>query len=401
MNKPLLLLAIVPLCLVGIVRESQMRARIAELEQRPQTDPAQLARLSQELRDLDLELARTRRGISEDTSGACRDAKLTELEARLGASDEELAAQEQRLSSWSEAWDGHAPEDFQARLRKLRQARAQDRVQLDQLSAAAQSTQEDLARIESQGESVAALVSDRDTDRMWHELVGPVVQISGEITVGSGVLLASQSLEDGSHRTQLITSWHVVRDIYTSTDDLDEPIAVKLYLDDGTTRFEDATLVAHEVSIDIALLELSTTRRISNGARIASRERLDRIQVFDSVYAVGCPLGNDPIPTAGEIADIHHHIDGEHYWMISAPTYIGNSGGGIFDAKTHELLGIFSKIYTHGGARSTIVPHMGLVTPLQAVYDWLDSVDYAQLEVPAESGTLPGVGVQPAGLELR
>ena len=104
MNKLLLPLAIVPLCLVGIVRESQMRDRIAELEQRPQTDPAELARLSQELRDLDLELARTRQNLAEDASGACRDAKLTELEARLGASDEELAAQQQRLSSWSEAW---------------------------------------------------------------------------------------------------------------------------------------------------------------------------------------------------------------------------------------------------------------------------------------------------------
>ncbi|MFQ5634674.1 MAG: FAD-dependent oxidoreductase, partial [Gammaproteobacteria bacterium] len=50
----------------------------------------------------------------------------------------------------------------------------------------------------------------------------------------------------------------------------------------------------------------------------------------------------------GEVADERHEVDGEHYWMISAPTYIGNSGGGIFDAQTHELLAVFSKIYTHG-----------------------------------------------------
>jgi hypothetical protein len=89
---------------------------------------------------------------------------------------------------------------------------------------------------------------------------------------------------------------------------------------------------------------------------------------------VGCPLGNDPIPTFGEIADTHHEVDGNHYWMINAPTYIGNSGGGIFSSSDHELLGIFSKIYTHGNLRPTVIPHMGLVTPLTAVYDWLEEV---------------------------
>jgi hypothetical protein len=112
------------------------------------------------------------------------------------------------------------------------------------------------------------------------------------------------------------------------------------------------------------------------------------------VYAVGCPLGNDPIPTFGEIADTHHVVDGGHYWMISAPTYIGNSGGGVFDADTHELLGIFTKIYTHGTLRPTVVPHMGLATPLPLVYDWLEQVGYAQLEPLNESGPKAAAAVR-------
>ncbi len=67
-------------------------------------------------------------------------------------------------------------------------------------------------------------------------------------------------------------------------------------------------------------------------------------------------------------------------YPLSAPTYIGNSGGGIFDAETHELLALFTKIYTHGTVRPMVVPHMGLATPLAAVYDWLDKVGYAALE---------------------
>ena len=70
--------------------------------------------------------------------------------------------------------------------------------------------------------------------------------------------------------------------------------------------------------------------------------------------------------------------------MINAPTYIGNSGGGIFDSQTHEMMGIFSKIYTHGSLRPTIVPHMGLVTPMARVYDWLVAIGRGEI-VPAEN----------------
>ena len=133
-----------------------------------------------------------------------------------------------------------------------------------------------------------------------------------------------------------------------------------------------AQLMYFDPELDTALLEIRSAEPLENGATLAPRRRLDQVRIFDSVYAVGCPLGNDPIPTHGEIATVDHEVDGEHYWMINAPTYIGNSGGGIFDSDTHELLGIFSKIYTHGTLRPTIVPHMGLVTPMSAIYDWLE-----------------------------
>ena len=65
--------------------------------------------------------------------------------------------------------------------------------------------------------------------------------------------------------------------------------------------------------------------------------------------------------------------------MISAPTYIGNSGGGIYSSASHELLGVFTKIYTHGAIRPTVIPHMGLVTPLSAFYDWIDAGEVARV----------------------
>jgi len=221
---------------------------------------------------------------------------------------------------------------------------------------------------------------------MWRELVGPVVQLAGETSVGSGVMLpCSPAPDEGGYRSYLITAWHVVRDIQGDPPDLKLPVPVQIYHEDGTTRQETARLLQHDPKLDAALLEVITPDPLEFGARLATPERLAQARIFDRVVAVGCPLGNDPIPTRGEIATCNHQVDGECYWMINAPTYIGNSGGGIFDSESHELLGIFSKIYTHGSLRPTIVPHMGLVTPLPRIYEWLERVGYGQL-IPSGSG---------------
>ncbi|MFT4708967.1 MAG: hypothetical protein ACI9D0_001169 [Bacteroidia bacterium] len=211
----------------------------------------------------------------------------------------------------------------------------------------------------------------RDTQKMWRELLGPVVQLAGDSSVGSGVLLQSMPVDE-RWRTLVVTAWHVVRDIQ-GTQGLDTTVPVTIYDQVGVVRIESAKLVKHDARIDVAILEIFSSRPFANGAKLPSVDSLARHAVFDRVYAVGCPLGNDPIPTAGELADTSHDIDGQNYWMINAPTFIGNSGGGIFDAESHELLGIFSKIYNYGAAQQTIIPHMGLVTPMGAIYDWIEA----------------------------
>jgi S1-C subfamily serine protease len=181
---------------------------------------------------------------------------------------------------------------------------------------------------------------------------------------------------------------------------------VRLYEQDGSAWEESAVLLRYDPRLDVALLELETNRALERGVRLASRARLAGLRTFDPVYAVGCPLGNNPIPTSGAIADRNHAVDGGRYWMVSAPTYIGNSGGGIFDARSHELIGLFSKIYTHGSLRPTVVPHMGLATPLDEIYDWLESEGLARGTLPetcasrAVDTLAVQAGVSPAADEL-
>lgn len=381
MQRLLLSAALVSAAALALDRMQALDARIAELEQVPRVEVEHTRELARRLDNLRRSLEEARVTFESDDRA---DALAAELAVVTKALDRErcaIAAQDERLADWEERWGNREPEALEGKLEALSADLGRRERDLDELRAlASRTSQQGEERLRALSQQVQPLLAEPDTEGLWHELVGPVVQLSGDTTVGSGVLLESQRRTNGEgYVTHLLTSWHVVRDIYGSLERIESPVPVRLYEPDGSTTDETAHMVAYDVGLDIALLEMDFDRAVPHGARLASHEELGRVDTFDAVYAVGCPLGNDPIPTSGEVASTTHVVDGVHYWMISAPTYIGNSGGGIFDARTRRLVGIFSKIYTHGSARSTIVPHMGLATPLPVIYEWLDRTGHASL----------------------
>lgn len=209
---------------------------------------------------------------------------------------------------------------------------------------------------------------------LWQGLLAPTVQLASPMTVGSGVLMPIREHEP----VRILTAWHVVRDILADSGDDRAEVAVRIYRPDGTILTAAAKLLVYENDLDACLLELMGEHTDLNGTALPSRTHLRNMRVFDPVYAVGCPLGSDPIPSHGALSALDHRVDGRSYWMINAPTFIGNSGGGVFDGRNLCLLGIVSKLYTHG-SRRTVVPHMGLVTPLGDIYDWLEGCGYGEL----------------------
>lgn len=256
----------------------------------------------------------------------------------------------------------------------------------------------------------AMRADDRDPEELWRRFMGPVVQLAGDVSVGSGTLLRSQPVEGRDHvwRTFVFTAWHVVRDMQDDPADPRTPVPVRIYHADGGTRDEIARVVARHEGMDVALLELDSTVPVAEGALLPQPAFMAQVRTFHRVVAVGCPLGTDPIPTRGEVSSIDHRVDGQRYWMINAPTYIGNSGGAVFDEESGELLAVFSKIYNHGTLRPTIVPHMGLVTPMDDVYRWLETEGYrvdAQGHLastdPIASDVVPAGGSLDAAPALR
>lgn len=214
-------------------------------------------------------------------------------------------------------------------------------------------------------------------------LIHPVIQLRGNGTVGSGVLVYSGPFAGAGpgvgHCNLALTAFHVVSEILG--DRFDRPVErVKLFSPTfkGSREVISARLVAFDKSKDIALLRLDTDREIRDLARLRTGGSFSRLDIFSPACVVGCPLGNSPLATMGQITSVDKAVEGESFWMINAPTYFGNSGGGVYSVPDCSLIGIFSMIYTYGKAKPTVVPHMGLFLPIDSVADWLkqDGFDF-------------------------
>jgi len=212
----------------------------------------------------------------------------------------------------------------------------------------------------------------RDAGELTRSMLLPTVQLNGEDTVGSGTLVFSDvNPKSNKVESYVLTSFHVVRNILAdSPKAANDGFAVTIYLP-GEKVDVKGKMVASQPKIDAALVQLQTDRRFPYVANVIARAEADQVKVWDPVCAVGCPLGNDPVPTQGEVSSLKNELNGTNYWMINAPTYFGNSGGGVYRGDTHQLIGVFSKIYTHGKGTPVVIPHMGLCTPVAAIYEWM------------------------------
>jgi S1-C subfamily serine protease len=354
----------------------------------------QLTRLREETG----ELARTRVERPEVTpTESIDDRARDELDrlrhALLATVDERIAHLESRLDDASRT--AEEASSLREMVRNVEQQTALFRAELERdVSRAFELVDSYQHELRAQARSVVETTSynsqrldqlrreiERDAQVLTEHLILPTVQLNGDDTVGSGTLIRSSldpraPVERAEVVNYVITSYHVVRNIFADTPAAKKD-GVRISIYNAGPKGEKVEvrgdLVAHDARIDAALLKLRSTDIYPNVARVLSREEATRVQVWDDIYAIGCPLGNDPIPTSGQLSSVRNELGGANYWMINAPTYYGNSGGGVFTGDGRlALLGVFSKIYTHGRTSPVVVPHMGLCTPITEIYAWLD-----------------------------
>ena len=106
-------------------------------------------------------------------------------------------------------------------------------------------------------------------------------------------------------------------------------------------------------------------------------DMLDQIDVFDEVFAIGCQLGQKPIPTKGVVSQL---IQDDHYLglMCDAPISPGSSGGGIFREYDghYYLIGISQKI---GVAHNQFIPHLSYAISIKVVLDLMHENDMSHM----------------------
>ena len=224
------------------------------------------------------------------------------------------------------------------------------------------------SRIENYRTSVlevsARLQNQGDTERA-EKIIAPTVRISCHLEVGSGTINYCKQ-EGEIWNTYAITAGHVVQGAKEG-----RPIQVTVFNANEEEFQIAAELIGFSEELDLAVIKLENNSKLYS-AEIATKSEINNIKRFDDVYAVGCPLGYMPIQTEGEITSQNKILNGKNYWMVSAETIFGNSGGGIFLKENNEMIGVLTRVSAYNNFINVAVPHMGIVVPLDRIYKWLE-----------------------------
>lgn len=198
-----------------------------------------------------------------------------------------------------------------------------------------------------------------------------VVGITTEITSTNYLGMKSTSAVTGSgfivtSDGYIVTNYHVIADAHAGG----YKVSVMTY--DGTKY--DAEIKGVEESNDIAVLKINAT-----GLSAATLGDSDDLQVGETIYAIGNPLGELSFTmTNGMVSALDRDITtqdsatGEtntnNMFQISAAVNEGNSGGPVYNTKG-EIIGIVTAKYSDTG-----VEGLGFAIPINDVSDVVDQL---------------------------
>ena len=229
----------------------------------------------------------------------------------------------------------------------------------------------------------------------------PTVRVRTKKAGGSGTVVYSEKYNDEVY-TYVITNHHVIADSVKIEKKWDPVLKRKVdkeILDTVFVEFfrynnyshtvgsfaVEADIVAYsevDGGQDWALLRVRDKENTADWvANMFQLKELENIHIFDEVYAVGASLGHPPVASDGHISYMDDEIDHYKYWMSSAPTIFGNSGGAVYrwngDNKQYEYIGIPSRISIQPmGFSADAITHMGYFIPIDRVYKLLEDNDF-------------------------
>ena len=241
----------------------------------------------------------------------------------------------------------------------------------------------------------------KDIKQKHEEMFYPTVRVRTAKSGGSGTVVYSKKI-DGEVYTYVLTNHHVISDnvkVEKKWNPVTKRKEDKETLDTVQVEFFrynnyshcigsfaiEADIVAYsewEGGQDWALLRVRDKENtIDYVANIFPIEKTDDVHIFDKCFAVGASLGHPPIASEGHISYMDDEIDHFKYWMSTAQTIFGNSGGAVYrwsgKRKIYEYIGIPSRITVQPmGFSSDPITHMGYFIPIDRIIKLLDENDY-------------------------
>lgn len=238
------------------------------------------------------------------------------------------------------------------------------------------------------------------------KLLYPVVRVKTEKVGGSGTVIYSEPDPNkaGTYLTFILTCAHVIEDAITTVKEWDsllgkdvkkehrKQVGVEIfsYVDDSyvvSSNSHRADIIAYDKLHDVAVLKLDSPKKVDYIVTLIPRGECKKyIKVFAPIYACGCSLLHDPIPSSGEISYVKEIIENKKYIMGTADTIFGNSGGAIFLADSGYQIGITARITgLQIGFGVDIMTHMGFSVAPDRMYEFFDEQELKFLYDPKDT----------------
>jgi serine protease Do len=219
----------------------------------------------------------------------------------------------------------------------------------------------------------------RDVQDLVKQIGEAVVQVRTPGGLGSGFFINA----DG----YLITNFHVIEG--------ETEISVEVYhqrngqLDRET--YKQVKIIAINKFHDLALLKIEDKN--APKFKYVTLGSSDVLNVGDSVFAIGSPMGLERTVTSGIVSTKTRQIEGELYLQTTAQINPGNSGGPLFNLGG-EVVGVTNMKITFGEG-------LGFAIPVELVKSFLEHRDafaystdnpnnpYRYLEPPSRTKNKP------------
>lgn len=216
---------------------------------------------------------------------------------------------------------------------------------------------------------------------------------------GSATIIAS--IPSGNeYETYALTNHHVVAANITVKKEYDPlvgkeiPRELKSVVEVDFPRFKvdrvlgynsvQADILLYDTHQDIALLKFRDVVQYP-AATLIPKKDIERLQFLQTILTIGAALGEHPIGTLGLLSGMQIEIDNFEYWLSTAQSIFGNSGGGVFAELdgVWYFLGIPSRIAVLPiGFSAQAITHMGYFVPPHRIHKWLEDTHYQYIYDP-------------------